>query len=426
MKRIAIITASTPSDTNTGMVTVELAALDLLETFSEYSFTWFSFPPIPGCSDGPFQELAKGKIKYRYLPDALPEIYDYDVIIYWGDFINSRTWLLNGGLSQALNHLSDHEDGLDVLCRCMLLKEAPDEVLKKVIIFGTTVIPDTQNDLSDENYNAAFARLVKNAFRVWMRDPISASRVAQIRAKDENCFGVDPAAIFNHAALAVRRSQASPTNTIGLFVGSRTEVSEDFRRFIDEVSEECSATILWIPWFKVVAQDNRRFVERIKGIVKLCMLRSKRRRSELAIRKTWKSKYIIGNFMRRHAGGDDREVVDLLRMVANCDFIVTDTYHLCVNAWRMQVPAVCIGLSQPNVDFSNSSLDDMKKIMLYSSYYANDLYLTPQRLSYEGVVCKVASYVKGEHANAIAKRYTTHANNIRIELNRAIALLLDN
>jgi hypothetical protein len=33
---------------------------------------------------------------------------------------------------------------------------------------------------------------------------------------------------------------------------------------------------------------------------------------------------------------------DLIDAIAACDFVVTDTYHICVNAWRLGVPAVCV------------------------------------------------------------------------------------
>jgi hypothetical protein len=36
-------------------------------------------------------------------------------------------------------------------------------------------------------------------------------------------------------------------------------------------------------------------------------------------------------------------LVDLLDRIRRYDFVISDTYHVCVNAWRLGIPAICIG-----------------------------------------------------------------------------------
>jgi len=48
-------------------------------------------------------------------------------------------------------------------------------------------------------------------------------------------------------------------------------------------------------------------------------------------------------------------VGDLYRLLQSFSLIVSDTYHVCVNAWRMGVPAVCIADIHPETAESVSS-----------------------------------------------------------------------
>ena len=52
--------------------------------------------------------------------------------------------------------------------------------------------------------------------------------------------------------------------------------------------------------------------------------------------------------------------------------IITDTYHVCVNAWRMGIPAICIGEGGGKV---STSINDKKKEILYDMYGARRFYL---------------------------------------------------
>jgi hypothetical protein len=66
-----------------------------------------------------------------------------------------------------------------------------------------------------------------------------------------------------------------------------------------------------------------------------------------------------------------------LSSVNACRFVVTDTYHCAVNAWRDGIPAVCIGLG---ADHPDSTLSEKKKELLFGLFTALDHYVFIEEL----------------------------------------------
>ena len=76
-----------------------------------------------------------------------------------------------------------------------------------------------------------------------------------------------------------------------------------------------------------------------------------------------------------------RSVDTILSELSGYRYIITDTYHLAVNAWRMGIPAICIGMA---VDTSQHSLSDKKKEILYEMIGARRFYTYSERLRIGG------------------------------------------
>jgi hypothetical protein len=68
---------------------------------------------------------------------------------------------------------------------------------------------------------------------------------------------------------------------------------------------------------------------------------------------------------------------DLLRMVSGHHLIITDTYHLCVNAWNLGIPAICIG---SGARAQETSISDKKKEILFEMYGARKFYIFAESL----------------------------------------------
>lgn len=90
---------------------------------------------------------------------------------------------------------------------------------------------------------------------------------------------------------------------------------------------------------------------------------------------------------------------DLLRRLQACDLVVTDTYHLCVNAWNLGVPAICIGESFPFTPFDVSagwyaSWRDKRQVF-YAMCEATELYTTLEELQdSERFLCRLKMVVE--------------------------------
>jgi hypothetical protein len=87
---------------------------------------------------------------------------------------------------------------------------------------------------------------------------------------------------------------------------------------------------------------------------------------------------------------------------------VTDTYHLSVNAWRMGVPAACIGRG---TDARFDPLTDKKKEILFSMYRASDYYVFAEALDAfgsRGQAARIAGRLSDKNA----------ANTVRQDIGR--------
>jgi hypothetical protein len=73
----------------------------------------------------------------------------------------------------------------------------------------------------------------------------------------------------------------------------------------------------------------------------------------------------------------DEDTGELLSKLSGYKYIVTDTYHLCINAWRMGIPAICIG---EGTLMASHSLSDKKKEVLFEMYDARQYYVYGESL----------------------------------------------
>jgi len=167
---------------------------------------------------------------------------------------------------------------------------------------------------------------------VLMREPVSAERVTRIRGG--SCLGLD-------AAFLLPPDAAGARDTIGVFAGVRTPIPPGFVRFCRALARRLDARVEWLPWLRF-----RRFKPR----------RWRRHVARLAL------------------GGTGKRVpfADMVAGLAGHRAVVTDTYHLCVNAWRQGTPALCLGRDEGG---AGGALGDRKKRVLYSMFGAGGFHL---------------------------------------------------
>lgn len=336
MTTIAVFCAL-PPDRNTGMATVDLAAVSLLKRLApEAEITLYAYgKPGPNA-------YREGQLPfhYRQVSDHKGPFFAADLIIFWGDFLHARSyWTVDQeGWGRQTMPFED-------FAQYVFLTQLPPAALRKVIVYGSTLITNEARDHLDAAYYAQFTRLFSRAGAVLLRDALSAAKVSPLRG-GEATLGCDCAFLLEDDDLRQVRgfTPAAERNGIGVFFGRSPDKGRMmlFSRLLGRaLGQRCR----WLPWF-VWGRARRR--------------------------DRWG--YLAYGYAIRAADADTGAI---LSQLSGCRYIVTDTYHLCVNAWRMGIPAICIGEGARAADHS---LGDKKKEVLYEMYGARRFYVYAESL----------------------------------------------
>lgn len=120
--------------------------------------------------------------EYRSLRDAGAGIQQADAILFWGDFLHSFSH--RGDLADTLHRcgiVADFAAGLELYDRHLFLRDFPEPVLKRTILFGECLLTEPLQGPPDEAYERQLERLLQNAHGMWMRDVLSAQRASLVR-----------------------------------------------------------------------------------------------------------------------------------------------------------------------------------------------------------------------------------------------------
>ena len=270
-------------------------------------------------------------------------------------------------------------------------------MLKRTLSYGSTILFNSQSDYADSGYGPAFLRFIGGCRAVWMREPLSAAKVGHVRQNAaEIHLDTDAAFLLGSDALPLPTSDWSEEiddSRVGVFIGSRTKIPRGFVGFCRDLAGRFGARPEWFPWFKPRGRVDRQRITRQ--------------------RLSWRDRpYTTG---------------DLLAAVARYRFVITDTYHVCVNAWRLGTPAVCLGSEDAAVAARKSTLSDLKKQVLYSMYDASDFYLpvgAAIRKRAETVE-RLAVLLRSDAAAAITTRVRSHAERAAAQLRDTFLAVLD-
>jgi hypothetical protein len=385
MARVAVITAPNIGYRNTGMVTVDLAFESLRRRMdTEVDATWYTLHPPETVE---LRECARGTefpFRFRTLTDHLDELRDHDAVVFWGDFLHARHYLAQDAANRLLDFgfAPDRDAARALLHRTLLMADQPDELLARTLSYGGTILHNAQSDYEDKEYGPLFSRLVAGSHRVWVRDPISAAKIARLRGdRTTEYFGSDAALLSRPGDLARLPTTAWSENlpdggAIGVFLGARTRIPSWLPGFCDDLSDRFGAPLEWLPWF-----DRDIPTE-------------------------------AGPIAARPGG---HTLGDLLHVLPRYRLVITDTYHLCVNAWGAGTPAVCVGAPEPVPTTHDDylTLSEVKKHVFHMAYDAADFYFSTVPDSPQGRVRRLDRLVRlvdGGGADAVAARIREHAD----------------
>lgn len=276
---------------------------------------------------------ARERLPFQYacLRDSLAAVYEADAILYWGDFFHMARYHRQVAENLVTLGLAPTEAAaLDMTARCFFLTDAPQGVLEKTFAFGGNLLLNCASDYNDPAYAPMLTRFMRGARTVWMRDALSALAVNHLRQDyGVSHTGCDCSLLLRDKDVEQlprnwRRASTIAQGKAGIFF-HRSEETPSWRlmRFARDLCGRLGTRAHWLPW-----RPSRH--HRPKG--------------------WWAFPGI--SLDAEAAGPTLGDLSDLLRSYA---FIVTDTYHVSVNAWRLGIPAICIGELRSHADWDVSS-----------------------------------------------------------------------
>ncbi|WP_018866630.1 MULTISPECIES: polysaccharide pyruvyl transferase family protein [unclassified Thioalkalivibrio] len=311
MKDIAVITAHNPL--NAGMLSVDLAAEDFLrkhgatfDIFKSHNASPHSNSSFAGQPTTPLHD-----------PNQLR---DYSTILYWGDFLNSPLYGIHDftQLDIRHGHSRTNQEALEKWKRLFLLKNYH-RSHQRVISAGNNFqgLSACRQLLSPQDWEE-IVRLYSSSFdAIFPRDPASTESLRTLLPENGRPTiqtGLDTAFLLNPAPLLKTRPP-------------------DLKR------------------------KHYRFFFGRSGLKGITMLRL-----ALSVSKLQSSERLSGWFDIDPARPGRVQLGGLLDNIRHSSFIVTDTYHLCVNAMNLGVPVVGIGVNAADQD---GTLGDYKKEALF-------------------------------------------------------------
>lgn len=329
--RIAVVCAFNPN-LNTGMCTVDRSARRFFAQVPDAEVRYLVLGDVAriNAGDDELDDI------YRPLQDDPDYPAGYDLIVFWGDFIHSHVYW-NEDLRGRLRRdglAADDAAARDLSERYLLLRDEDEATLAKVVIIGSTTVADDLETVQDPGYLAGMRRLVANAALIRFRDPVSAFRMGHLSRRRDSLAGTDTA--FLHMWRHDFRPAGRNRKVGFYFLRSRHRERRFFLMFLWLLKRRLGVDLQWVQWSRPRKQDAK--------------------------------------FRALAAPSEDGRppVGQQLAQLADCDFVISDVYHVCINAWAQGVPAMCIGYGAQR---EGHSLGSKKKELLYMGMYAHARYL---------------------------------------------------
>jgi len=266
----------------------------------------------------------------------------YDAIYYWGDFLHARGYWSADLIPRLLSHkvVGTRDEATELIYKLVLLEDQPDEILRRVVIFGGTTIADGVEAIEDQRYEKALTRLFSLCAAAKMRDAVSAFRIAQMTGKTATA-GLDAAYLFTWA----NEWRGEPgAGKIGFYFG-RSHRREKY------------LFVLLMLWLRVAKKWNVSWIQWFPA-----------KRNETLFRML---------SVRKH-DARTRPVAEIVDDLTECEICITDVYHVCVNAWSAGIPAVCFGYG---AKYDSDTVGSKKKEVMYLNMFAHRWYLFWENLS---------------------------------------------
>jgi hypothetical protein len=342
MPRISVICATAPRP-NPGMSSVDLGFHSFRRRHDlPGDVTYWQVQTAEELHRGSASDLQteiqlreKLPFEYENLRDRFDEVLGSDVILFWGDFLHMAHYQEVVGERLADRGAAGNaKEGAALARKYLLLEGAPDEALDRSISFGTNLLFNVPGDLETEDYGPPARRFLGGARRIWMRDPFSAMTTGRIRGTSfENHLGMDCSLLLSpedEDDLPRNWEPSGEEGGVGVFFGRTLGAIKPQLAFARALGRELGITPRWLRW-------------RLGGRTRPSSLPRR------IVRRFWSRGFQDVGEQTPPAPGDLFDTIRRHRV------IVTDIYHLCLNSWRLGVPAICVADVMPMKEWDVST-----------------------------------------------------------------------
>lgn len=406
--RIAVILA-TPPGFNPGMAATELAVLAFLKRHGFLSEARFyrlvglaeRLRALPADVQAGIARQAETGVGYESAVDGYDDIIGSDVVLFWADFLHMAHY--QRSLVKTAGRLAspplDKAGASRLVRKLFLLSEADDSTLGRALTFGTTLLFNTAADQADPDYGEPLRRFMTHARRVWVRDALSAARVAHLRRDYRSGYlGVDAASLLRREDLiGMGEGEAARSGGMLVFLGRDPAVRDGMMHVARRLADVLGRPPAWLPWGGATAFPN------------------------------------LAAAPIPLATPIDADTLQLLRAVANASLVVTDTYHLALLAWSLGVPAVATfsGSGEAAADVSCGARFNWrdKREVFFSQYDALEFLIRPEELTEAGRLSARLSRLEATVQDpslraAVSGGIRSHAETVEVDLADEIRAML--
>ena len=301
---------------------------------------------------------------YYCLSTRRSDVYDADYVVFWGDFLQMNSYQLR--VAEKLvraGAFTEQWEAIHAVRYAFLAEGVPRRSQPRIIGFGGTLALDESKVLTSGRYADGLTGMLERSEGWLTRDPYSAGLVARLTNSSPE-QGVDCAMLYwdriatsdHYPAVRVGGGEFQ-SNDLGVFFGRSRKNPLSLVRFSKELGRRIGARPTWIPWFRWSHRSGKR--DHLTNLMASPM--------------SWQR------------GAKDREGGDALAELSDYCAIVTDTYHLAVNAWAAGVPAICVGDVTSNLRWDVNSGSQFswrdKRYLHYLMYDGLDFFVHRSELA---------------------------------------------
>lgn len=358
---------------NLGMQTVDFAAHNLVERLeltdrAEIHRPWEALSKSLG-GDESIKKQDVWPTKMKTCMDR--EFVQPGVLLLsWGDFQLGYDYQIQSArrYCQIQEKLGNHitpQAGLDWCYRYFLLDDVVKREDVEIATFGTTLFQNRMGDWTQPRYHDAIDRYFNRCRFSKFRDPYSAWVAERIVSDSSGGHhGVDCALLNSpNELLSIPASGFHETvnaGMIGVYLGrsSKTLSLRHFSRFLRGLTTRLGSKLFWLPWNRF--SGNKLFAKRPRQL----------QRPFLSMEEIPPDQNIMSG--------------DIFHLMKDFRLIVTDTYHVAVNAMVLGTPVLCVYEATPesdrnaNMGYREAWRD--KRVMLFCGSNQSDLLMPAEDL----------------------------------------------